>query len=376
VLLVVVAHYAETVFLTGWLSAARFIEQRAAVVALDVFFVLSGFLITGILIDTKGSGSYFRTFYARRCLRIIPLYYGFLILYFGALPVAAPNTFGSLALSPSQHFFYWSYLANIPYGLGWPIGANTGHVWSLAVEEQFYVIWPAVVYFSGPARLRTIVLGCLPVAALARLLLLAQLPDTLAFHTFTVARMDGLALGALVALSVRRPGGLTQVRRWAAPAAIVGGTVFTAVVVFEQGMTSHQIGLHDAVLLTASPYLAGAAVCAAITTHGTGFWHRLFTRWTVRQIGQYSYAIYLLHPPIAYVMDRLGWRPPQTPEAGVGPSLAYVAGLIGVTIAISAISWHGFEQRFLRLKRALPYEFRDRQDGARSPTGTAATPEP
>ena len=153
----------------------------------DLFFVLSGYLITGILLDTKDSSSYFRTFYARRSLRIFPLYFSFVA---AVLLLAQWRVHG---------FWYLTYLSNWQPGHG----VNDGylsHLWSLAIEEQFYLIWPAVVWFVPPGRLKWI---CIALAVTAAGLRPFAGSQDQAAYRLTPCRMDSLALGAFVAIGMR-----------------------------------------------------------------------------------------------------------------------------------------------------------------------------
>ena len=114
----------------------------------NLFFLLSGFLITGILFDTKSSSNRMKNFYARRTLRIFPLYYGVLTLWFLVLP--AFNLDGTVRSWPSQQKV-WVWLYAVNWGLIWG-GHQFGvmeHFWSLAVEEHFYLLWPLVIWFSS-----------------------------------------------------------------------------------------------------------------------------------------------------------------------------------------------------------------------------------
>src|SRR5919106_250426 len=151
VILVMLHHFA----LYGTKPVSLFVDKALKAVLLsgwigvDLFFVLSGFLITGILIDSKGGTRYFRTFYARRFLRIFPLYYGFLLAFLVLVPLLHPVGSAFTALLTEQGW-YWTYLINWKIGLtGWPEYYILGHFWTLAVEEQFSVFWPLVVFFSG-----------------------------------------------------------------------------------------------------------------------------------------------------------------------------------------------------------------------------------
>lgn len=160
----------------------------------DLFFVLSGFLITRILLSSKGQNGYFFKFYTRRILRIFPLYYGFLLVYFIICPLLSKD----ISISVDQIWF-WLYLQNFAFTFEIPIeGPN--HFWSLAVEEHFYLLWPVIVYYFSLRQLyRTALLGIILCFA-TRVLLLHY--DYGVFY-FTFCRIDGLALGGILACMER-----------------------------------------------------------------------------------------------------------------------------------------------------------------------------
>ena len=119
----------------------------------DLFFVLSGFLITGILIDLKGNKDYFKNFYMRRVLRIFPIYYVFLLLYFTLIPLFSYTVHDAI-LPFGEKLWYLLYGINIKYAFsGWAENVTIGHFWSLAVEEQFYLIWPLIIYLTPKKKL-------------------------------------------------------------------------------------------------------------------------------------------------------------------------------------------------------------------------------
>ncbi len=158
----------------------------------SLFFVLSGFLITRILLHTKESPYFFRNFYIRRTLRIFPLYYLFLALVFFVVPLLQ-----NIRIAPfSEQVWYWVYLQNIAITFEWK-NAGPIHFWSLAVEEHFYLFWPLVVYCLEPKKIKVVIAVLIAAAFITRIILVNNGLET--FY-FTLARMDELAVGALLAI--------------------------------------------------------------------------------------------------------------------------------------------------------------------------------
>jgi peptidoglycan/LPS O-acetylase OafA/YrhL len=182
-------------------------------VGVQLFFVLSGFLITGILVDGRGDPHQLRNFYMRRVLRIFPLYYAFLFIAFVLLPlIGIMPTW--LEVSYTHQFWYWTYLINWaePF-LG---TVELGHIWSLAVEEQFYILWPILVIAVRRRTLAYVCLGLILSAIVTRILLIHHDPEfaSKAAYMFTIARWDSLALGALLALALRDRFWYERLRVW------------------------------------------------------------------------------------------------------------------------------------------------------------------
>jgi peptidoglycan/LPS O-acetylase OafA/YrhL len=167
----------------------------------DLFFVLSGLLITGILLDAKQSDGYFRNFYARRCLRIWPLYYSALLFMFVILPFLRPSEAHIIYEARSSPwwaypFFLQNFLVPIPSSATGLLGVT----WSLAVEEQFYLVWPLVVRFGSEAQLRRIAIAVICLSPALRFYL-AQ--HQVVIYSNTFCRLDGLMAGALLAIVIR-----------------------------------------------------------------------------------------------------------------------------------------------------------------------------
>src|SRR6267378_3336101 len=169
ILLVVACHFVSNLHISAagpaWVLVAI---AHAGWAGVDLFFVLSGFLITGILVDARGSSSYFKAFYARRALRILPAYYGFLFAIFIVLPLLNLGAGDNYMLARQHQGWYWLHLTNIMMAIGEIPGRgpypNT-LFWSLAVEEQFYFIWPAIVALCSTNTLRKVCIaggiGCI-----------------------------------------------------------------------------------------------------------------------------------------------------------------------------------------------------------------------
>jgi peptidoglycan/LPS O-acetylase OafA/YrhL len=170
----------------------------------DLFFVLSGFLITGILIDTKRSEGYFRNFYARRCLRIWPLYYSALLFMFVIVPMLRPSEAHNVFDARSSPWWaYVVFLQNFLVPIPTRATGLLGVTWSLAVEEQFYLIWPLVVRFCTESQLRKVALTVICVSPVLRFYLSMHQVN---LYSNTFCRLDGLMAGAFLALVVRSSG--------------------------------------------------------------------------------------------------------------------------------------------------------------------------
>jgi peptidoglycan/LPS O-acetylase OafA/YrhL len=157
-----------------------------------LFFVLSGFLITRILLNTKTQTNYFSTFYIRRALRIFPLYYLFLIIYFFINPLSS----GGQVVPASQQWYYWVYLQNFALTFNWD-SAGPLHYWSLGVEEHFYLFWPVLVYFVDIKHLSKVIYFIIGCALVTRYILFSN--GYQVFY-FTFTTMDALAVGAFLAV--------------------------------------------------------------------------------------------------------------------------------------------------------------------------------
>lgn len=327
----------------------------------DLFFVLSGFLITGILYDAKGAKHYFRNFYARRTLRIFPLYYAFLVALFVILPLLAPST--AEPEMGEERLWMWAYLGNVLMArAGWEgLPAHTTHLWSLAVEEQFYLIWPLIVWWASRKRLIAICIGAIALASISRVALHLLGADPTAGYTLLPARVDTLAVGSVIAILARDPAGLAWLRRSAKPSLIGALAVIVAVMsslpvfgTLPPRNLQVQFFAYPAVAIVAAACLVMAMQADSTTRIG-----RAMSVGALPALGRYSYALYLFHVPIRDVIRNSGIGSGQ---AGIVAGsrfplqVAIIAAGIGVTYVVALVSWNLFEKHFLELKRYFPYE--------------------
>ncbi|HEX6536754.1 MAG TPA: acyltransferase [Gemmatimonadaceae bacterium] len=359
ILLVIADHVGRLVPTSGVADQAAKDIATSGWVGVDLFFVLSGFLITGILLDAKGGARYFRSFYARRVLRIFPLYFAFVAAALWIAPALGWNGPNQGPLLHERQGWFWTYMVNVLVARhGWA-GAppDTGHLWSLAVEEQFYLAWPLVVALSSRRALARIAIGAIVTASLLRVALVAAGVPGAAIYVLLPTRMDCLAAGALLAIAARDETRWPVARRAlaaAAPfAALVLAGVFAARHALEAERAPMQVAGYPAVVL-----LAALAIATAVGPR-LGDSVRSFWRWRpLRFFGRYSYAMYVLHPPIITLLVAAGLGPQQIPlvrGTALARQLGFGALALAVTTAAALASWHLLEQPFLRLKRFVPY---------------------
>ena len=325
----------------------------------DLFFVLSGFLITGILLDAKGSSHYFRNFYVRRVLRIFPLYYGFLFAFFILAPALRPPTPGGPFDSwRASQGWYWSYLSN--YQLLFPQWVRPyplSHFWTLAVEEQFYLFWPAVVLLTSRKGLLRVCLFCIVGSLLFRIWLnWAGLNPGLGYR-LTPARLDTLAIGAALAAIVRDQDMWTRVRsnvRYIIPAAIVSLIILS---IPTRGLAQSSIEMETVGYPLIALFSAALIIVAIDPAKRHTRLSRFFQTRPMRVLGKYSYALYVFHFPLAPTLERMGLTIQTFPTISGSPLPGAIAFTIicgSISLLIAFLSWNLYEKHFLRLKRFFP----------------------
>jgi peptidoglycan/LPS O-acetylase OafA/YrhL len=346
-ILFVIAFHAHAVFLNpSEIPAPLFRLLALGWSGVDLFFVLSGFLITGILLDSRGKPGFFRAFYKRRARRILPLYFAYLIVIFAVCQGAA------LVFGISNPWRHVSLIPYLTFSMNWMPGPGTddqwlGHLWSLAVEEQFYLIWPAVVWFC-PRRRLPWVCAALAVAALAIRgwpAMIGQTPDRL--YGLTPARMDALAIGAFVAAGCRDfPEALRRWTRHILPFVIVA---FTLAINLNTGVV-----WVDPMMRTAGAslfaILYGCAIVLALASPA-GVLARLLSSRRLGAIGKYSYGMYVWHAApfraVAPMIQRMTGGP--TPVALLlAIKYLFFPALVLFAYAAARVSYRFIEEPYLR----------------------------
>ncbi len=332
-------------------SRALFQALRVGWLGVDIFFVLSGFLITAILLRSRNQSGYYRRFYWRRSLRILPVYYGTLTVLALLFWVRPPHS-ADMAAAANHQIWLWLFLANV--ALSFSIPLTLPHFWSLAVEEHFYLFWPWVVRQSQRRFLHV----CIVVISsvwLCRVVGAWFLP-TSALYLLTPFRMDALAAGAMLAMLVQQGqlGRLVPFARIAAPVAIM---VFA--LLHYRFSFSRPDGVGQAVLgYTAVDLTAFCMIVMALAKPQKSLYRRLLELRPLRSYGKYSYAIYAFHVPLHAALWGIYSR--LTVPARLFMDRHVLANVLVFVIFASAMcwlvgycSWNLFEKHLLKYKDAL-----------------------
>lgn len=313
----------------------------------ELFFVISGFLITRILLELRSNPRYLQIFYARRALRILPVYY-FVILVSVLFAVGAGNSLGALDL-PFYIVYIQNYVPQIPTGMAGGIPL-TSHTWTLAVEEQFYWAWPLVVLLFGPRPLRAIVAACLIGAPVARVAMLLATGNPYTVVATLPAQVDALGVGAALALAERAGLAPERVRRYAAIAIVAGAVLVTVLVLNSGGLAPFAVTHIWAASPINSLLLSGfAAVFGGIvglTVFGGGPALQFLNWRPLVHIGRISYGLYIYNP-LARLLASLAFvLSGRAPNEGIGEILLGIA----LTYGLAVLSWRYLETPFLRLR--------------------------
>jgi peptidoglycan/LPS O-acetylase OafA/YrhL len=341
ILMVIGFHYLRSYLPIGWAGV-------------DLFFVLSGFLITRILLQSKEKnqsvGSYFRNFYARRTLRIFPIYYAFLVLILFVLPLVFGAWYDEkVTFYQENQAWFWTYMENWLFAFrGWGESTLLSHFWSLAIEEQFYLFWPLLVYFFSLRSLLWASTFLVVLSLVWRNVFYGMEYAPLMTYTATFARLDALGVGTLLAILLSIDKRILQTL--ALPFTLLSATgLFFGILIAGSMNYWNEFFVRAGYGLLA--FFFGGLLLLALSGHGSNFFRWLLSKAFFRWSGRYSYGLYVIHYPAYYLVEAYVYKfyPEQFSEAYVKAGIA-VAGLL-ITIPLALLSYRFLELPFLRLKR-------------------------
>jgi peptidoglycan/LPS O-acetylase OafA/YrhL len=310
----------------------------------DLFFVLSGFLITGILIQTKNQHGYFGNFFVRRSLRIFPLYFAALAICVWLIPLlASPSPFD---LAQAEQGYLWTYLTNVRMSFlnQWCFGP-LDHFWSLAVEEHFYLIWPFIVICFSLKSLLRLAISLIAIVGIARIFCAMNPNCDVAVDVLTIFRCDSLFFGAVLAILISQGVSTRSVERlskWTLPFMLI--LAFSMVV-----LGSRALALPSTLCPAIWTVLLGLLI-----TRPKGHWLSRIARCGVlRWLGKYSYGMYVVQLPLVSIITINLYTTVILPHSSnmLLVQLSYIPTMLATTMLLGFLSYHGLEKHFLRLKR-------------------------
>ena len=306
----------------------------------DLFFVLSGFLITGILLSQKKDQGYFKVFYIRRFLRILPPFYFILILIVLVFQQVRGDQVLATALFLANLYLP---LASDPGSL--PSYAALSPYWSLALEEQFYLIWPLLIFYISPRRMLWACVTLCVLAPLARtitLLAFANGDSFKAVHMLPINRVDLLAAGSLIALL--RHLRFFDERVLSRIGAGLAGSSFTIIIALTVLRADFRASAGSIIFSSMGYSLVCAMMCGIIlylANTTTGLTVKLLSTRPMIYLGTISYTMYLVHEGVIQLL--LGYG---IPKGGISLTIAAFA----ITFAVAAFSWHLIEKPIKKFK--------------------------
>jgi peptidoglycan/LPS O-acetylase OafA/YrhL len=309
-------------------------------VGVDLFFVLSGFLITGILVDSKGKENYLTAFFAKRALRIFPLYYLTLLVVFLALKIPGISNINPVfdARHLQSSIYYLTFTQNLFFSFnGWGVTDLLNHFWSLAIEEQFYLFWPFIILYLDTPKVFIVCTILIIIALITRNMHF----DSDFSYVFTFSRIDALSIGAMLAILIRKHAA------WLSKAALPV-FLFTLISLLIICYISPNLTFRNPYFVrfgyTLFAILFASIISFIYDTQKTGeIANRIFSLRFLTFFGTYSYGIYIYHWILykgvyIYLQNRYVF------------SKAYIFLFLIVVVIISVISFHTFEKFFLRFK--------------------------
>lgn len=315
----------------------------------DLFFVLSGYLITGILWNTKTKPHYFRNFYMRRVLRIFPLYYLYLIIVFIILPPLFSSLVPELKEVHKTAWWHVFYVSNILIMMKqWGYGIFNV-LWTLSIEEQFYIFWPLIVFLLPRKKLIQFCVASVITTILLRVSLIGFDVHRVLIYVFTLCRIDSLLLGALTALLLD---GSPPLKEHILKIRLVWALSLFANVGILCFSSSQYSFLMQSVGYTMMAITFATSLALLFTVSKEGYLSRALCNRLLTSFGFYSYGIYILHEGIRKGLWSLGFNPDKFLTLGnFWGQLSYYIVFSSTCLFGAYLSFHLFEKHFLGLKQ-------------------------
>jgi len=395
ILLVLIIHYASFWPRDSQFSMYLYRTLGICTTGVQLFFVLSGFLITGILLDSKETTlHYFRNFYMRRFLRIFPLYYAAVAIFsiyalalaFGAVRPGQMLGFeNNAALNPHEYLSYLPWLLTYTSNFWSMIHNELMHVvgpyWTLAIEEQFYLVWPLLVFFLPRKAVLWTSIGLVLVSALWWCLAATTAMGYTTIYVATPAQVNALGAGAMLAVMMRDPKMRYLMAKLSLPILAISGVIIVFALASIWTSNFDWFSVHPAVTLIKTTagstieipgfssgtvnallwtvialFYAALLSCVLFSGEKRGFLGQVMSSGIMTWFGRYSYGIYILHVAVMFtVSDLISFVGRLTRLSGTTglPSVRVLVSLI-LTCGLAYLSYHLFEKRFLALKRFFP----------------------
>ncbi len=298
----------------------------------SLFFLLSGFFITRILLKSLGSESYFKNFYVRRALRIFPLYYFALAAYY-IIPMFFDIGFQYSTLFSKQAYYYF-FLQNLAITFSWG-ASGPHHFWSLAVQEHFYLFWPAIIYFFYGATGRKLIYASAFLLFLPLLVRYFMLLRGYSINHFTLTRLDQLVWGGLLAI-LERNKVLTKKNLKYFVACIITGFALIILIYIKLSPFYIELFKHDVLGI-----LYSGVIGYCVINENSGVITKIIKQKPLKYLGKISLGIYVWHVLIIFLM-----RGHIT-----GYSIFNFLILVGLTTLLASMSYYWLEKPFLQLKK-------------------------
>jgi peptidoglycan/LPS O-acetylase OafA/YrhL len=339
------------------ISLAWFQLGNLGWIAMDSFFVMSGFLITGILLDSRDKPSFYRTYYARRALRIFPLYYAVLLIWW------VIGRFGNhgidwrhMITEWGSPIWFWFYVGNIRVSMmqSWPRIVGYGPLWSLQIEEQYYLLFPFAVALLRREHLRRLLIAAVFISPLFRLAAYWWQPENRFLqYVLLPCHCEGLALGGLIAMRFRSgPWHISKKVLSILTAILLGATCIGSL--WSTWGTRNEATGSDWDRLAG--YSISSLACACLILWLICFRDSSWTSWLrsrpLQYLGKISYGVYLLQTLGYWIMMDLAKK--QILHFKKNDPVFFIE-CVGVTLVLAALSWHFFERPLLKIKDRIPY---------------------